>query len=157
MQRSTKIRIWLLLRKAIISYLSLSLRTADESQYIYVWNFSKNGIPAAYLGKKKKSASSNAPNFSFHEHSCYIYIFNIEKITRCFTYIPNLILNSENDFFSYISFLILNFVTSTIFWNPPILSHFPYSMLKLTRNKKNSSSSILRMGRNSIAYSQNQY
>nr|DAR43733.1 MAG TPA: hypothetical protein [Caudoviricetes sp.] len=101
--------------------------------------------------------NKNAPNFSFHEHSCYIYIFNIEKITRCFTYIPNLILNSETDFFSYIPFLILNFVTSTIFWNPLILSHFSYSMLKMTRNKKNSSSSILRMGRNSIAYSQNQY
>ena len=42
--------------------------------------------------------NKNAPNFSFHEHSCYIYIFNIEKITRCFTYIPNLILNSETDF-----------------------------------------------------------
>ena len=80
--------------------------------------------------------NKNAPNFSFHEHSCYICIFNIEKITRCFTYIPNLILNLETDFFSYIPFLILNFVTSTIFWNPPILSHFSYSMLKMTRNKK---------------------
>ena len=53
--------------------------------------------------------------------------------------------------------LILNFVTSTILGNPPILSHFSYSILKMTRNKKNSSSSILRMGRNSIAYLQNQY
>ena len=110
-----------------------------------------------HIWKKEKTAASNAPNFSFHEHSCYIYIFNIEKITRCLTYIPNLILNSETDFFSYIPFLILNFVTSAIFWNPPVLSHFSYSMLKMTRNKKNPFSSILRMERNSIAYLQNQY
>ena len=50
------------------------------------------------IWKIEKTAASNACNFSFHEHSCYIYIFNIEKITRCLTYIPNLILNSENDF-----------------------------------------------------------
>ena len=51
-----------------------------------------------HIWKKEKTAASNASNFSFHEHSCYIYIFNIEKITRCFTYIPNLILNFETDF-----------------------------------------------------------
>ena len=110
-----------------------------------------------HIWEKEKTAASNAPNFSFREHSCYIYIFYTKKITRCLTYIPNLILNSIIDFSIYIPFLILIFVTSTIFWNSPVLGYFSYSTLKLARNKKNPSSSILRMRGNSIAYLQNQY
>ena len=148
-------RIWHLLKKVIILYLSFFAYC--RRLIIYMSETFQKMAFQQHIWKKEKTAASNASNFSFHEHSCYIYIFNIKKNNTLFDLHSKFNIEFDNWFFSYIPFLILNFVTSTILGNPPILGRFPYSILKMTRNKKNSSSSILRMGRNSIAYSQNQY